>query len=124
MTEADIVAFSTQTGDMHPLHVDPQWAAASDFGEQVASGALVLSYTIGLVRLDPRRAIAMRGIDDVAFLRPVKIGDTISVTGRVSSVVPRDPGASLVTLTVSTLNQHRRQVCRARLQILWRDEPE
>lgn len=122
VTETDIVSFATQTGDLHPLHVNAEWAAASGFGERIAPGALVLSYAIGLVQLDPSLAMALRGIDDVVFIRPVKIGDTLSASCRVSSVAPGDRGPGTVTLTVSVSNQRRKPVCRARLRIMWDGE--
>lgn len=122
VTEADIVSFVTQTGELHPIHIDAEWAASSVFGERVAPGALTLSYGIGLVRLNPERAIALRGITDVVFTRPVRIGDTLTVEGKVISATPSDPGASIVTLTLSILNQHRQIVCRARLQIKWKGD--
>jgi len=123
VTEADIVSFATQTGDLHPLHVDAEWAAATPCGQRVAPGMLTLSYTLGLVRLDPERAIALKRISDVVFIRPVEIGDTLSVTGRVASVTPDGSGASTLALTLATANQRKQLVCRARVQIKWRDAP-
>ena len=52
-----------------------------DFGERVAHGMLVLSYAVVFVPIDPDRVVALRGVDEVAFKRPVKIGDTMRVKG-------------------------------------------
>lgn len=121
VTEADVVSFSTLVGDMHPVHLDAEWAAETPFGERVAPGALVLSYALGLVHFDPRCAVALRGIDGVLFTRPVRIGDTLTVSGRVTSISPGGEGASVLAITLRTENQHRKTVCRARLQLIWRD---
>ncbi|HEX2086019.1 MAG TPA: MaoC/PaaZ C-terminal domain-containing protein [Solirubrobacteraceae bacterium] len=83
ITETDLVAFSALTGDRHPQHSDALWAASSAFGERIAHGMLVLSYAIGLVELDPERIVAMRAIHKATFKQPVRIGDTISVRGRL-----------------------------------------
>lgn len=123
ITEADIVAFATQTGDLHPLHVDAEWSSGTPFGERIAPGALVLSYSLGLVRWDPERVVALRGLTDVVFVRPVKIGDTLSAECRVAGAAPEEAGAGIVILTLVTSNQQQRTVCRARLQVNWRGDP-
>ncbi len=71
ITESDIVSFAAMTGDWHPQHVDAEWAAESRFGERIAHGMLVLSYSIGLMGFDPERVVALRGIDSLTFKRPV-----------------------------------------------------
>jgi acyl dehydratase len=55
--ESDVTGFATLTGDTHPQHTDAEWAAASPFGERIAHGLLVLSYSAGLVPFDPERVV-------------------------------------------------------------------
>src|ERR671938_598898 len=71
ITEADVVSFAALTGDWHPQHTDEVWAAASPFGERIAHGMLLISCAIGLVPLDPERAVALRRLSEVVFKRPV-----------------------------------------------------
>ena len=85
ITESDLVAFSALTGDHHPLHTDAEWAAESEFNGRIAHGMLLLSYSVGLVPLDPEHVLALRGFERVAFKRPVRIGDTIHVEGELES---------------------------------------
>ena len=120
ITEADLVSFSSLTGDWHPQHADAEWAAAGRFGERVAHGMLVLSYAVGLVPLDPERVVALRGLDSVSFKRPVAIGDTIRVRTRVENVRSLDDEHSLVTFAWKIYNQHDRVVARAKVDALWR----
>ena len=120
ITEADVVAFATQTGDVHPQHTDAAWAAQSTFGERVAHGMLVLSYAVGLVPFDPERVLALRRVTDAVFKRPVRLGDTIRVEGSVASLAPVSDEAGLVTLSLRIVNQRERVVCRARVEALWR----
>ena len=107
ITEADLVSFSSLTGDWHPQHADAEWAAAGRFGERVAHGMLVLSYAVGLVPLDPERVVALRGLDSVSFKRPVAIGDTIRVRTRVENVRALDDEHSLVTFAWRDLQPAR-----------------
>ncbi|HEX2128826.1 MAG TPA: MaoC/PaaZ C-terminal domain-containing protein [Solirubrobacterales bacterium] len=121
ITEADVVSFAALTGDWHPQHADAGWAARGRFGERVAHGMLVLSYAVGLVPFDPERVVALRGLDSVAFKRPVRIGDTIRVLVRVERVSPLDDGHALVGLLWRIVNQEDRVVARAHVDALWRD---
>src|SRR6266513_2558410 len=88
ITEADLVSFAALTGDWHPQHADAAWAQRSRFGGRVAHGMLVVSYALGLVKFDPERVVALRGLDGVVFKRPVAIGDTIHVVGKVDGLRP------------------------------------
>lgn len=122
ITEADVVGFSSLTGDWHPQHADQPWAESSAFGERIAHGMLVLSYSVGLIGFDPERVIALRGLDTVRFKRPVRIGDTISVEAVIRDVKPIDDETSLVELawTVSTVESGT--AIKAKVQVLWRNE--
>jgi 3-hydroxybutyryl-CoA dehydratase len=120
ITEADVVSFAALTGDWHPQHSDATWAADSRFGRRVAHGMLLLSYAVGLVPLDPSRVVALRGISDVVFKRPVHIGDTIRVASRIDDVKPLDEETALVRVSWRIVNQSGEGVARARLAIVWR----
>jgi acyl dehydratase len=120
ITEADLVSFSSLTGDWHPQHADAEWAGDSRFGERVAHGMLVLSYAIGLMLFDPERVVALRGLDSVTFKRPVRIGDTIRVRSRVDETRRLDEAHDLVSLAWRVVNQRDEVVARARVDALWR----
>jgi len=122
--ESDVLIFSALTGDRHPQHCDPEWAAASPFGERIAHGMLILSLAVGLAPLDPARVLALRRVSDVVFKRPVRLDETISVDGEVSGLTPIDEHAGLVDLRWAIRNQEEALVCRASIQVLWRrDRP-
>lgn len=120
ITEADLVSFAALTGDWHPQHADAAWAARSHFGERVAHGLMVLAYAIGLAGFDPERVIALRGLERVTFKRPVRIGDTITVRGKVVEIRPVDADTALVDLDWTIRNQDSATVIRARVRALWR----
>jgi acyl dehydratase len=119
ITETDVVSFAALTGDWHPQHGDASWAASSRFGQRVAHGMLVLSYAVGLVPLDPARVIALRGLDRVVFKRPVCIGDTIGVQGRVEEITALDDETSLIRLDWKIVNQAGSTVARTKVDLVW-----
>jgi acyl dehydratase len=124
ITEADLVAFTALTGDSHPLHSDAEWAARSEFGGRVAHGALVLSYCVGLVPFDPERVLALRGFEKVTFKRPVRIGDTIHVEGKLESKRELDGATGLAVFSWRIVNQLGEAVATAKARVVWRRQPD
>ena len=120
ITEADLVSFAALTGDWHPQHSDADWAAESRFGERIAHGMLVLSYSIGMLGFDPERVVALRGLDSVTFKRPVAIGETIRVEAEVEEATPLDEGHELVTLRWRVFGAEGKLAVRARVQVVHR----
>ena len=120
VTEADVVAFASLSGDWHPQHCDAAWAEASPFGERIAHGMLVVSLAAGLVPFDPGRVVALRRVCDATFKRPVRFGDTLRVEGRIAELGAGSDEAGLVTFAWNVVNQDGRTVCRARVEVLWK----
>lgn len=119
VTEAHVVAFAGLTGDQHPQHTDARWAEASPFGERIAHGLLVLSLAAGLVPLDPERVVALRRVRDAVFKRPVRLGETIGVAGRLAALAPVDERTGLVSVVLDVRGGDERLVARATLELLW-----
>jgi 3-hydroxybutyryl-CoA dehydratase len=120
VTEADVVAFASLTGDWHPQHCDAEWSAGSPFGERIAHGMLVVALATGLVPFDPGRVVALRRVSDATFKRPVRFGDTLRVEGRIAELGSGSEEAGLVTFAWNVVNQDGRTVCRARVEVLWK----
>jgi 3-hydroxybutyryl-CoA dehydratase len=123
VTEADLVAFAALTWDSHPVHTDAEWAAASEFGGRIAHGALILSYSVGLVPFDPELVLALRGFERVAFKRPLRIGETIHVEGELESKRELDAASGLVVFAWRVLNQDGDAVALAKVKVVWRRRP-
>lgn len=80
VTEADIVNFACLSGDHFYAHTDKIAAADSFFGERVAHGYFIVSAAAGLfVDAAQGPVIANYGMDNLRFVEPVKIGDSIHV---------------------------------------------
>jgi 3-hydroxybutyryl-CoA dehydratase len=124
--ERDILDFAALTGDAHPQHTDPEWAAGSRFGEQIAHGLLVLSFAVGLLPLDPDRVVALRRVGDAVFKQPVKIGDTVNVEGQIVRTREIDSEHGLVEARLRILRQaagaeeRARMAVRADVELVWR----
>ncbi|MCG2586241.1 phenylacetic acid degradation bifunctional protein PaaZ [Massilia sp. TS11] len=78
VSEADIVNFGGISGDYFYMHFDEIAARESQFGKRIAHGYFVLSAAAGLF-VSPAEGpvLANYGLDNLRFVKPVGIGDTI-----------------------------------------------
>jgi acyl dehydratase len=110
ITETDIVQFAGFSNEFHPVHVDAEFAADTKYGERIAHGPLVLSIGVGLTSdlgFLERSAVALYKLDDVRFVEPVYIGDTVSATCTISKTTVSDSyEGGTVTLEITMSNQH------------------
>lgn len=88
MTETDFVLHAGHTGDFYPHHVDAEFAKTTDFGQRIAHGTMIFSIGMGLQCGDINPLAFTYGYDRLRFIKPVFIGDTISV--KVSIKEKRD----------------------------------
>jgi len=92
VTEADVVMFAGISGDWNELHTNAEHMKNSLFGQRIAHGMLTLSIASGLsLRAGQRQAVevlAFLGMDNVRFMAPVFIGDTIRVESEVLEARP------------------------------------
>jgi acyl dehydratase len=79
ITEADIVLHAGQTGDFFPHHMDTEWMATQPAGQRIAHGTLILSVAVGMTAGDINPRAMSYGYDKIRFIKPVFIGDTITV---------------------------------------------
>lgn len=80
VTESDVVNFAGISGDFFYAHMDDTAAKDSIFERRVAHGYFVLSAAAGLfVDPAPGPVLANYGLDNLRFVKPVYIGDTIQV---------------------------------------------
>lgn len=117
MTEADIVNFACLSGDHFYAHMDKIGAAESLFGERVVHGYFVVSAAAGLfVNAGVGPVIANYGMENLRFIEPVKIGDTLQVrlTCKRKTAKPQksadDKPVGVVEWSVEVYNQHQQAV--------------
>ncbi len=116
VTEADIVNFAGISGDHFYAHMDDIAAKESLFEKRVAHGYFVLSAAAGLfVDPAPGPVLANYGLDNLRFVKPVYIGDTIQVklTCKLKTEKETQPGGipqGVVAWDVDVTNQDQEPV--------------
>jgi acyl dehydratase len=106
--KAHMLAFAREWDPM-PIHVD-EAAGKAAFGSIIASGLYVLAIKHRLLRTSPINAdavIVSFGYDEVRFLKPVRPGDTLTLTMEcVDKRASRSrPDAGIVTVRIELANQ-------------------
>jgi acyl dehydratase len=84
-TEADVVLHAGQTGDLYPHHMDAVWCAGQPFKQRIVHGTLVMSIAVGMTAGDVNPRAVSYGYDKVRFIRPVFLGDTITVKAETTA---------------------------------------
>jgi acyl dehydratase len=114
MDEADIIRFAKEF-DPQVYHTDPAAAKNTPFGGLVASGwhtgAVVMRLFVDAV-LGRTAAAGGAGCDDLRWLLPVRVGDTLTAFHIVDTVRPSasKPDRGLVTFTWEAYNQNGQKV--------------
>lgn len=107
--ETDIVLFAGITGDFSDTHINDQYMKQkSNLGGRIAHGALLVGYmstasTISIAHIIHQEGLTdfpvSAGYDRLRFLKPVKLGDTITVNYTIASV-DRARGRSVAKVEV------------------------
>ncbi len=115
VTETDNLLFTTMTHNPQPLHLDAEYAGATEFGRVVVNGLFTFALMVGVSVGDTTLGtlVANLGYDDVKMPKPVFIGDTL----RFESVIAEKresksrPNAGLVVFEHRAINQRDEVVC-------------
>jgi 3-hydroxybutyryl-CoA dehydratase len=109
--ESDIYLFAGITGDFSPNHVNDQFMKKSDYGQRIAHGLLTLALSSTTSTMVAARSLAKSteyfpvslGYDHVRFLKPVFIGDTLTVN---YEIVDLNPETFRSRSKIEVVNQH------------------
>lgn len=117
LTTEDVATFAQLSGDYNALHVDPEFAARTEFAHPVAHGFLhasMLSNLIGM-KLPGRGALYLS--QAIEFSAPVFVGDTLEATATIEKI---DIDTRVVELAMKIVNQNAKTVLRglARAKVL------
>jgi len=107
ISETDIVNFAGIIGDFNPLHVNPEYAKTTMFGERIAHGMLTAAFISTLIGCCLPGVNGLYLSQEVKFVRPVKIGDTITVLG---TVIEKNDVKRRVTIQTVIKNQREEVV--------------
>jgi acyl dehydratase len=124
--ETDVVLFAGITGDFSDTHINDQYMKTrSNLGGRIAHGALLVGYMSTASTLSIAHVIHDEGLDDfpvsagydkLRFLKPVLLGDTVTVVYTVSAI-DRVRGRSVAK--VEALNQKGELVAVAEHIMRW-----
>ena len=107
VTESDVTTFADLIGDHNPIHTDDEYARKSRFGRRVAHGVFtggLISAVLGNKLPGPGSIYLSQQLE---FLAPVYIGDTITA---VVEVVSWRPEKRIITFKTGAYNQEKIQV--------------
>ncbi|MGI9476840.1 MAG: MaoC/PaaZ C-terminal domain-containing protein [Hyphomicrobiaceae bacterium] len=109
VSESDVYMYAGITGDFSPNHVNKAYMEKSSYGRLMAHGALMIGFmstastmAIAHTREADETPVAL-GYDRVRFLKPVFLGDTVTVTYTFVSI---DVEARRSTADIKITNQH------------------
>ena len=122
VAESDVYLFAGITGDFSPNHVNRQYMEKSSYGRLMAHGALLVGFmsTVSTMAIaDTREAEdtpVSVGYDRVRFLKPVFLGDTITLTYQIAELdLPRKRSYA----DIEVINQNQELVAVGRHILQW-----
>lgn len=118
ITDEMVQNFADFTGDYNPVHMDEKYCATHGLNSRIAHGMLVLSFLstfIGMYLPGEGSVWMSQAID---FVSPVKIGDTVKITGRVIDKNSTNAlGLNIITLKIEISNQYGNLVARGHVKV-------
>lgn len=101
ITQEKINRYAGASGDHNPLHVDPEFAATTQFGGTIAHGMLMLGYISSMMTAAFGRRWLEGGRLKVRFRAPARPGDTVTTSGTVVATDGRQASCE-----IECRNQH------------------
>lgn len=128
LSESDVYLFAGITGDFAQIHINAEYMKHTNFGKRVVHGVLVVGLMATASTLlvdkfeqrDPDEQSYSVGYDRIRFIKPVFIGDTITVTYTIAEI---DWTKRRSRSTIEARNQHGEIVAAAQHLIQWVRKP-
>ena len=117
-TEDEVQTFALMSGDVNPSHVDATFAASDPFHRVVAHGmwsAALISNVLGTQLPGPGTVYLSQ---DLKFLNPLFLGDTVRVTVTVTAIDTTAGRAPRATLHCTVVNQRNETVVEGSAHVL------
>jgi len=101
VSESDIYLYAGVTGDFNPAHINEVYAQGTFFKTRIAHGMLAAGFISAILgtRLPGPGTIYIR--QELNFLAPVRIGDTITARVEVAEIVAEQKRVRLKTTCVN-----------------------
>ncbi len=96
ITQEAISEYAAASGDMNPIHVDPELAALSQFGGTIAHGMMVAASLSEMMSAEFGMDWIESGRLKLRFREPVYPGSGITAYGKIKRVREADGGSEVV----------------------------
>ena len=128
VTETDNLMFSAMTHNMQPLHLDAEYARATEFGQIVVNSTFTFSLAVGLSIADTTvgTIVANLGFDKVVTPKPTFIGDTLTCHTEVleKRESKSRPGQGIVVFQHTLTNQRGETALSMTRTVLLKPSPQ
>jgi acyl dehydratase len=126
--ESDVYLFAGITGDFSGNHVNEEFMKQSAYGRRIAHGVLLVGFmsttsTLMIAKVernDIDETPVSLGYDRIRFIKPVFIGDTVTVTYTIAEL---DPAKRRSRAKVEVVNQDGVTVAVAEHILAWVKNP-
>jgi acyl dehydratase len=117
VTDEENRTLTLMTHNPQPLHLDPEYAAKTEFGQIVVNGLFTFALMVGVSVEETTLGtlVANLGYDKITMPKPVFIGDVLRFETEVTDLRESRsrPNAGIVTFRHRCFNQRDELVCEA-----------
>ena len=115
VTAREVQLFAAVSGDHNPVHLDPEYAATTQFGECIAHGMLTGAFVSAAIAMElPGPGTIYLG-QQLSFRAPVKLGDTLSVN---LEIVAKHASKPWLTIDCVITNQEGKKVAMGEASVM------
>lgn len=118
ITEEMVQAFADFSGDYNPVHMDESYCREHGLGSRIVHGMLLLSFLSTLIGMYLPGNGSVWLSQNIDFIFPVKIGDTIKISGRI---IKKDNSNALsmeiIEMKIDVHNQQGNRVARGTVKV-------
>lgn len=115
VTEREVELFAAVSGDHNPVHLDPEYAATTQFGECIAHGMLTGAFVSAAIAMElPGPGTIYLG-QNLQFRAPVLLGDTVTV---FLEVIEKHETKPWLKLSTTVKNQDDKEIARGEASVM------
>lgn len=115
VTAREVQLFAAVSGDHNPVHLDPEYAATTQFGECIAHGMLTGAFVSAAIAMElPGPGTIYLG-QQLSFRAPVKLGDTLTVN---LEIIDKHASKPWLTINCVITNQAGKKVAMGEASVM------
>lgn len=119
ITEKMIESYAELSGDYNPVHMDNDFCLEHGIGSRIVHGMLVLSLVSALIGMHLPGEGTVWLSQSFDFISPARIGDVLTITGRVSEKNSSNSlGLGVITIKIGITNQNEVILVRGKVKVL------